>query len=150
MTINPGFGFGVLLFGMKPSDVEQLIGKPDRQFQDDEQNIITLYNTYKLRLTFYEDEDYRLGYAICSHQDALLHGMHMIGKPAEQLVRELEAKGMKNWEREYIDSAEHILDTDHWVTLVSEFGEVGKIEFGALIERDEFVWRFPEKAKKSK
>ena len=59
MTINLKNGIDNLLFGMKQKDVEAILGKPNKQFLDDDKNVIYLYNKEKLRLTFYEDENLR-------------------------------------------------------------------------------------------
>ena len=44
MKINPKNGIDQLLFGMKQSDVIALYGNPDKQFEDDDSNVIFLYN----------------------------------------------------------------------------------------------------------
>ena len=43
MELKPKFGFEQLLFGMKQKDVIAIYGEPDKQFNDDDQNIIFLY-----------------------------------------------------------------------------------------------------------
>ena len=58
MILNPKNGIDKLLFGMQQKDVEAIYGKPDKEFKDDDENIIYLYNKEKLRLTFYEDEKF--------------------------------------------------------------------------------------------
>ena len=70
MKLNPKNGIDSLLFGMKQQDVTALYGAPDKKFEDDDNNLIFLYNQHKLRLTFYEDEDFRLGYIITSNENA--------------------------------------------------------------------------------
>jgi len=65
MEIKPKFGTDQLLFGMKQTDVKNIFGNPDKQFKDDDQNIIYVYNAQKMRLTFYEDEDFRFGLYHC-------------------------------------------------------------------------------------
>ena len=52
MKLNPKNGINKLLFGMKQKDVEALYGMPSKQFNDDDANIIYVYNTEKMRLTF--------------------------------------------------------------------------------------------------
>ncbi len=64
MIINLKNGIDKLLFGMKQKDVEAIYGKPNKQFNDEDANIIYLYNDKKLRLTFYADENFRLGYIL--------------------------------------------------------------------------------------
>jgi hypothetical protein len=46
-----------------------LYGKPDRNYKDEDDNVIFAYNTLKIRLTFYKrEEDFRLGYMVASIQ----------------------------------------------------------------------------------
>jgi len=39
MEINPKYGIGKLLFGMKQKDVEAIYGKPNKQFRDEDKVI---------------------------------------------------------------------------------------------------------------
>ena len=57
MIINLKNGIDKLLFGMKQSDVTAIYGKPDRNYKDEDDNVIFVYNAHKIRLTFYEEED---------------------------------------------------------------------------------------------
>jgi hypothetical protein len=140
MIINPKNGIDALLFGMKQKEVEALYGKPNKQFNDEDGNVIYLYNTIKLRLTFYEDEAFRLGYMITSNSDSLLLGKKIIGTKVEELKRELP---FKSWEIEDFDSTENHFNESNWLILQSEFGLVVKVEIGAIInDKDEFDWKF--------
>jgi hypothetical protein len=140
MIINPKNGIDTLLFGMKQKEVEALYGKPNKQFNDEDGNVIYLYNTIKLRLTFYEDEAFRLGYMITSNSDSLLLGKKIIGTKVEELKSELP---FKSWEIEDFDSTENHFNESNWLILQSEFGLVVKVEIGAIInDKDEFDWKF--------
>ena len=81
MKINPKIGIDQLIFGMKQKDVENIYGKPTKHFKDEDQNIIYLYNDKKLRLTFYEDEEFRLGYIISSSSKLELFETKVINEP---------------------------------------------------------------------
>jgi hypothetical protein len=143
MIINPKNGIDTLLFGMKQKEVEALYGKPNKQFNDEDGNVIYLYNTIKLRLTFYEDESFRLGYMITSNSDSLLLGKKIIGTKVEELKSELP---FKSWEIEDFDSTENHFNENNWLILQSEFGLVVKVEIGAIInDKDEFDWKFSSK-----
>ena len=141
MIIDPKNGIAGLLFGMKTQQVESILGAPDRQYRDEDENIIYLYSTHKLRLTFYADEAFRLGYAITSNKQATLLGYTVIGKPLDEM---LEALPFKSWEREDFDSVTNHFNESNWLTLQSEYGEVIRIEIGAMIDEvtDAFLWRF--------
>lgn len=142
MEIKPRIGAGNLLFGMKQSDVEALLGKADKQFKDEDKNVICLYNQYKLRLTFYEDEDFRLGYIVISDPKTILFGKEVIGRNAKEIQTELPEKQFKEWEVAEEDGIESTFNEDNWLMLISEFGEIVKVEVGALIVNDEFEWKF--------
>ena len=140
MTINLKNGIDQLLFGMKQKDVEALYGKPSKQFNDDDGNIIYLYNDQKLRLTFYEDEDYRLGYIITSNAEATVLNQTVIGKNIEQIKADLP---FTTWEVEEFDSTENHFNESNWLILQAEFNTIIRAEVGAIIkDNDEFDWKF--------
>ena len=133
-------GIDKLRFGMKREDVLKIYGKPDREFRDEEQNITWVYNAQKLRLTYYEDEDYRLGYLITANEELELFGNRIIGKEINEAKALLKPKGFDKWEDEAIDITSAHFNEDHWVVLQSEFGIVTKFELGAALVNDMFVW----------
>lgn len=140
MIINLKNGIDQLLFGMKQKDVEALYGKPSKQFNDDDGNIIYLYNDQKLRLTFYEDENYRLGYIITSNAEATVLNQKVIGKNIEQIKADLP---FTTWEVEEFDSTENHFNESNWLILQAEFNTIIRAEVGAIIkDNDEFDWKF--------
>jgi len=140
MKLNPKNGIYKLLFGMKQKDVEALYGKPSKQFNDDDANVIYVYNTEKMRLTFYEDEAFRLGYIISSNPELTLLDKKVIGKNVETVKSELP---FKTWEQEDFDSTENHFNESNWLTLQSEYGIIIRVEIGANInDKDEFDWKF--------
>ena len=146
MKVLLAAGIGELLFGMKTSDVEEIYGAPDKIFNDDDKNLIYLYNRYKWRLTFYSDEDFRLGYVISSHPDLKLFNINLIGEKIEIVKQNLNERGFRKWEQEYFDTTENHFNEEHWLILQAEFGEVISVEVGAIInDKDEFNWKFKSK-----
>lgn len=140
MILNPKNGIDKLLFGMQQKDVEAIYGRPDKEFKDDDENIIYLYNKEKLRLTFYEDESFKLGYIISSNPELLLLDKKVIGRNCIELKTELP---FKSWEVEDFDSTENYFNESNWLTLQSEFGIVIRVEIGAIInDNDELEWKF--------
>lgn len=140
MILNPKNGIDKLLFGMQQKDVVAIYGKPDKEFKDDDENIIYLYNKEKLRLTFYEDENFKLGYIISSNPELLLLDKKIIGRNCIELKSELP---FKSWEVEDFDSTENHFNESNWLTLQSEFGIVIRVEIGAIInDNDELEWKF--------
>lgn len=143
MIINPKNGIDALLFGMKQKEVEALYGKPNKQFNDEDGNVIYLYNTIKLRLTFYEDEAFRLGYMITSNPELTILDSKPIGRDIEVVKNELP---FKSWEQEDFDSTENHFNESNWLILQSEFGQIIRVEIGAIInDKDEFDWKFSSK-----
>lgn len=141
MVVLPKNGMDQLLFGMKQQDVTVLYGPPDKQFVDEDRNVIFLYHAPKLRLTFYEDEEFRLGYIITSNAEATLLDKKIIGRNVEEVKKELP---FKSWEKEDFDATENHFNESNWLILQSEFGVVIRIEMGAIINdiTDSFEWKF--------
>lgn len=140
MKINPKNGINQLLFGMKQKDVTTLYGTPDKQFKDEEDNVIFLYNQYQWRLTFYSDEEFRLGYIITSNPDVLIFDKKVIAKNVEEVKNELP---FKSWEEEDFDSTMNHFNESNWIILQSEFDIIIRVEIGAIInDKDEFDWKF--------
>ena len=141
MKLNPKNGIDSLLFGMKHKDVVERYGQPTKQFEDDEGNVIYLYFDQRLRLTFYEEEEFRLGYIITSNPEVELLDKKLIGAEVEALKKELP---FKSWEVERFDATENHFNESNWLILQSEFGTVIRVEIGALIDdvKDEFQWKF--------
>lgn len=140
MIINLKNGIDKLLFGMKQKDVKTLYGNPDKHYNDEEGNIIFLYNQQKCSLTFYEDEDFRLGYIICSHPEATILDKKIIGKNIEETKSALP---FKSWTKEDIDITENHFNESNWLILQSEYNDIIRVEIGAIInDNDEFDWKF--------
>jgi hypothetical protein len=140
MKLNPKNGIDQLLFGMKQKDVIAIYGNPNKQFEDDDSNIIFLYNQQQLRLTFYEDEQFKLGYIITSHPEVVLLDKKLIGKNSSEVINELP---FKSWEQEDFDSTTNYFNESNWLILQSEFDKIIRVEIGAIInDKDELEWKF--------
>lgn len=140
MKLNPKNGIDKLLFGMLQKDVESLYGNPDKNFKDDDDNVIYLYNKEKFRLTFYKDEKFKLGYIITSNEETTLINNKIIGANINILKLELP---FKTWEQEDFDSTENHFNESNWLLLQSEYNCVIRVEIGAIInDKDEFDFKF--------
>jgi hypothetical protein len=143
MKINLKTGIDSLVFGMKEKDVKALCGEPSRQYKDEDKNTIYLYNDKKLRLTFYQDEDYRLGYVVASHPQLQLGGTAVIGAKWNELSEAIKNNGLNAFEKEEFDSVDNYFNEGNWIIFQVEFGQVVKVELGATINNnDEFDWKF--------
>ncbi len=143
MEVKLKFGIDQLLFGMKQADVKKLYGEPDKQFKDDDKNIIFVYNQLQLRLTFYDDEDLRLGYIISSNPRLTINDKVVINETVEEVKKQLEVNKIKSWEKEDFDLTENHINEENWLILQSEFARIIKVEIGAVIKNEEdFDWKF--------
>jgi hypothetical protein len=143
MKINLKHGIDQLVFGMKQNDVIAIYGKPNRNYKDEDDNVIFSYNSLKMRLTFYSDEDFRLGYIVASSLDMELFENKLIGKNINDVKSDLSKKGITKFTQEEFDTFENYFNEENWIILQTEFDEVVKFEIGAIInEKDEFVWKF--------
>ncbi len=143
MKINLKNGIDKLLFGMKQKDVEAIYGKPDRNYKDEDDNQIVVYNQLKARLTFYEDEDYKLGYIVGASPDLELFGNKIIGKTIDEVKKDLIPSAITKFTQEAFDTYENYFNEENWIIFQTEFNEVVKFEIGAIINaKDEFDWKF--------
>ncbi|SCY88450.1 hypothetical protein [Flavobacterium caeni] len=146
MKVNPKNGIDQLLFGMRLPDVIAIYGQPDKQYKDEDENAIALFNQSKMRLTFYMEEDFRLGYIIASDATLELFGNKIIGRSHAAVKNELHEQGLQKWTKEGYDTYENWFNEDHWLVLQTEFDEIVKVELGAIInDKDEFDWKFKTK-----
>jgi len=143
MKINPKIGIDKLIFGMKQNDVIAVYGKPDRNYKDEDDNVIFAYNALKMRLTFYKDEELKLGYIVASSSELELFGNKVIGKKITEVKKALTQKGITKFTQEEFDTFENYFNEENWIILQTEFDEVVKFEIGAIInDKDEFDWKF--------
>ena len=145
MKINLKNGIDKLLFGMLQKDVIAIYGKPTKTYKDEEENVIFLYNEQKIRLTFYVEENLKLGYIVSSNENLTVFDQKIIGKTIDTIKKELAPKGLKTWEEESFDTYENYFNEDFWMIVQTEFGFAVKVELGAIIKNDEFEWKFKVK-----
>ncbi|MCW2120851.1 hypothetical protein [Flavobacterium sp. 7A] len=146
MKINLKNGIDKLLFGMKQKDVVALYGKPTKEYKDEDENLILVYNALKMRLTFYKDEEFKLGYIVGSSLDLDLSGNKIIGKKIADVKKDLAKKSITKFTQEEFDTFENYFNEENWIIFQTEFDEVVKFEIGAIInQKDEFDWKFGKK-----
>ena len=143
MKINLKHGIDQLVFGMKQNDVIALYGKPNRNYKDEDDNVIFSYNSLKMRLIFYIEEDLKLGYIVASSAEMELFEHKIIGRKISDVKLELVSKGITKFTQEDFDTFENYFNEDHWIIFQTEFDEVVKFEIGAIInDKEEFDWKF--------
>jgi hypothetical protein len=143
MKINLKHGIDKLIFGMLKSDVVALYGKPSKEYIDEDNNTILVYNIFKMRLTFYKEEQNKLGYIVASSSNLTLNGKPILGKSISNLKKELSEIKITQFTEETFDTFVNYFNEEHWLLLQTEFEEVIKVEVGAIINsKDEFDWKF--------
>ncbi len=146
MKINLKNGIDKLIFGMKQKDVIAVYGKPDRDYKDEDENVIFTYNKLKMRLTFYKEEEFKMGYIVASSPQLELFGNKLIGKNIKDVKKDLASKNITKFSQEEFDTFENYFNEDNWLLMQTEFEDVVKIELGAIInQKDEFDWKFGKK-----
>jgi hypothetical protein len=145
MQLTPGRGVDNLVFGMQKTDIVKMLGKADRIFkaEDDENELIYQYNKLKLRLTFYEQEDGRLGYIRCANPAVEYDGRKIIGEPAASVAKDVFGDDM-DFEVEVYDFFDTYLDAESWIVLNVDYGNVTDIEIGVPYDDEEEVFVWPE------
>lgn len=146
MKINPKIGIDKLIFGMKQNDVIAIYGKPNRNYKDEDDNVIFAYNALKIRLTFYKEEELKLGYLVASSSNLELFGNKIINRKITDVKKDLAQKGITKYTQEEFDTFENYFNEENWFILQTEFEEIVKFEIGAIINaKDEFDWKFGKK-----
>lgn len=139
MEIRPGIGIGDIIFGYKQPDITSLLGEPDKviAYKDDDQNeLIYLYNEQKVEVTFYKDQDHKLGYIRSANEALTYKGMPIIGQPIKVVLKNVFGD-FGDWEFEDYGSFEVYNCDDNWVSLHVAYGVITDLELGVLFNDDD-------------
>lgn len=142
MELLLGIGIGPVVFGLLPDEVIDTLGQPDRVGLDeeDEGSLSYQYNHLKLRLTFYERTDGRLGYIRCAHPNLNYRSSKVIGTPISKAQYILK-KARRCWQHETYDFFDAYFDEQYWLTLNVEYGAVTSLEIGLPFdEAGNYIW----------
>lgn len=143
MEIKLKYGIDNLLFGMKEQDVIKILGKPDTKYKDEEENVVFMYNARKLRLIFYKEEDFRLGYMTTTNPIVKLFNTTIISKNWSDIFPLLEKNKIKPFETDTVEGMTSYFNEENWLFFHVDYNEIVKIEIGAVFsDKDEFDWRF--------
>lgn len=143
MEIKLKYGIDNLLFGMKEQDVTKILGKPDTKYKDEEENVVFMYNARKLRLIFYKEEDFRLGYMTTTNPIVKLFNTTIISKNWSDIFPLLEKNKIKLFETDTVEGMTSYFNEENWLFFHVDYNEIVKIEIGAVFsDKDEFDWRF--------
>jgi len=143
MEIKLKNGIDRLEFGMTPKYVEALYGKPNKTFTDDENNTIYVYNKERMKLTFYIEEDMKLGYITTTHPEIKLFGTTIINKAWDLVNGDLALNKITKFEKDSEEGIDIYFNEDNWLFFHVDYDEVVEVEIGAIInDKDEFEWKF--------
>lgn len=138
MEIQLGKGIGKLKFGMSQSDVESILGKPDRiQMEaENDNNLIADYNEIKIRVTYYKDEDNKFSFIRSKNKNLTYNGFPIIDVNLNKLKNEIFNQNIDNWEIEEYGSFTSHFNEEFWLTLDEEYGVVVGLELGVPFKED--------------
>lgn len=142
MILKPQFGLDKMLFGMLPKGIQSLYGMPNEQIKDDEGNDIWIYTDKKLKLTFYKEENQKLGYIVSSNPNLSFNSFELIGKTENEVIAWFKKHHINTFEITYNEEQTSYFNEDNWLLLHFDFSVLVKIEVGAIIKNeDEFDWK---------
>jgi preprotein translocase subunit Sec61beta len=143
MELKLKHGIDNLLFGMKEQDVTKILGKPDTQYKDEEENVVFMYNSRKLRLIFYKEEDFKLGYLTTTNPMVKIFHTTFLGKNWSDVYPVLEKNKLKVFETDTSEGMISYFNEENWLFIHIDYNEIVKIELGAVFsDKDEFDWKF--------
>jgi len=143
MEVKPGIGIGLIKFGMNREEVEFLFGEPSEINTDaeDDNKIIWVYNDEKMRLSFYVDEAYKLGYIETSSPLLKLSGEHLIGNKVDTAKKGFLNQKIENWETEKYPSFSTYFNEDFYLSLHESYGAITEVHMGVPFKNEEeFQW----------
>jgi hypothetical protein len=141
MEIHPGRGIGHIQFGLRESELIELLGPPDKRSYADEGNLRLQYFELRLEFSIEPNNDDRLGWIEVHHPEATLFGQLVIGKSIDYVCDLIETVILEEPESEDYGSFETITYRENWIELQVKFGRVANINFGVLYNQaDETLW----------
>ena len=143
MDIKFKYGIGELVFGMIQEEVLATIGEPDEIRQDDnsESKFYFIFNDLQLRLTFYKNENGKLGYIESSNPNLQFDGKLVINKKIEDVKNDIIKNQISKWEKSEYHSFTTYYDEVNWLTITVEYNKVVSVELGVTFKDDEnYLW----------
>ena len=152
--IKPGYGLGVLKFGMSRAEVKLMLGEPsftDKYSHSDSNNDLTEsweYDELELSLSFDEEESWKLTMMSVNSDFYEFGGKSFIGKSEKEIVSELASLKMENVSLEDVSDRD---GEDHKVIEIDEKsinfwfidGVLDEIQWSPLFVDDDTI-KWPE------
>ncbi len=135
-------GIENLKFGMTDFQCREILGMPDREVVDSDNEDINIieYFDLKLRLSFYLDENNRFGYLRCANPELSFSGHKLIDAKIQFVKDVIFGEEEMNWEIEEYDFFHTHFNKKNWLTLHVEYGVVTEVELGVPLINDNHVW----------
>jgi hypothetical protein len=96
-----------------------------------------------MKLTFYIEEDMKLGYITTTHPDIKLFGTTIINKVWDLVNGDLALNKITKFEKDSEEGIDIYFNEDNWLFFHVDYDEVVEVEIGAIInDKDEFEWKF--------
>ena len=144
MEIKLGIGISNIKFGSSITDIEMLLGKPDEIRKDEEYGEFEpmyIYYSEKIRLTFYKNENDRLGYMRCSNPELTINGKKIIGLKIREAKKAFKPIISSGWKLERYDFWHQYFLYKYWIILKCDYDEVTEIELGVPFNNEkEYDW----------
>jgi len=135
-------GIENLRFGMTEFQCREILGIPDREVVDsdnDEINILEYYDL-KLRLSFYLAQNNRFGYLRSSNPE-LTFGNQVLFDATIEFAKNLIFREYDlEWEIEEYDLFTTHFNKENWITLHVEYGKINEIELGVPLVNEKHIW----------
>jgi hypothetical protein len=136
MKVKTGIGIDDIKFGFTEKEVLDLIGEPTLILideEDEDENRVYQYNDSKMKLTFYNEYNGKLGYVRTANPNIKINGQPIIGIEIDEVIKSYGLK-KRDWNKEHYFTFNSYFNEKIWTTLHEEYGVVTDIEFGFLFD----------------
>jgi len=143
MELKPKIGIDNLKFGMSQTDIISILGEPDKKQidEDDTHGLICDYYMLKLRLTFYLNENGRLGYIRTANEGLIYDGQKILYSQIEIAKSEIFGNIISEWLIDQYQFFSTHFNEEYWLTLNEDYGEVNGVELGVPFKNaEEYDW----------
>lgn len=146
MEIDIGFGLkNSVRFGMNRKNVKLLFGKPDEikpVEDDDDQREEWVYNSKRLTLRFYdnEDENGKVAEISSENKDLTLNGVLLFNKPIDELKNFIIQEFKCDVEETDYGCFKILFFEDIWLELQCTYNTVQTVNWNVLIKEDSYIW----------
>ena len=148
-NIKPGTGLDDILFGIKPDELEQILGKPSGYEPSDNEDGLTMIHYDDLNLSFGFSDVFgnRLLSIITNNENAKIDDITLIGDSMQDVLDKLEVLGITDIDIEDISNDEFpnqqlLTVFEYSLNFWFDNDELAEIQWGPFweYEKDKPVW----------